>query len=154
MPWHGKYLAVLLTGKPCRDERPRSFGRFDHHDAERRAGNDPVPSREILGARDEAGLAFADQHSVFCNLRGEALMFRRINRVEAAGQHSASCEGQSSAVRGPVNSARQAGDDQEAPSAEFGALIPAANFKPAAEALREPTTATAGRSQTPVCPRT
>ncbi len=48
-------------------------------------------------------------------------MFRRINRVEAAGQHSAGRERQSSAVGGPINSARQAGDDQEAPSAEFGA---------------------------------
>jgi hypothetical protein len=48
-------------------------------------------------------------------------MFRRINRVEAAGQHSAGCERQSSAVRGPINSARQTRDDQKAPSAEFGA---------------------------------
>ena len=48
-------------------------------------------------------------------------MFRRINRVEAAGQHGAGCERQSSAVRGPIDSARQAGDDQEAASAEFSA---------------------------------
>ena len=51
-------------------------------------------------------------------------MLRRINRVETAGQHSAGCERQSSAVRGPINSARQTGNDQEAPSAEFGADIP------------------------------
>ena len=54
---------------------------------------------------------------------------------------------------GGVDAAREAGDDGEARGAEI-ARQPLGETSPAAEALRAPTTATAGKCGTAVWPRT
>ena len=62
----------------------------------------------------------------------------------AAGQHRDGAGRQARAMRGGVDAARQPRDDDEAGVAEFARECVAANFMPAAEALREPTMATIG----------
>ena len=48
---HREHLAALFAGQARRDQRARAARRFDHHDADRKPGDQPVAARKIVRAR-------------------------------------------------------------------------------------------------------
>jgi hypothetical protein len=71
----------------------------------------------------------------------------------AAGEHGDGPALDAGAVRGLVDAAGEAGDDDEAGFAKLAGEL-TGNFKPAPEALREPTIAIIGRISVALSPRT
>lgn len=106
---HGEHFPPLFIGKPGRDERARTPRRLDDDDAERKPGNQPVPTRKIATARRESERHFRDRDALFDDLVVERAVLRRIGFVEPAREHGDRAAGQTRTMRFDVNAACEAG---------------------------------------------
>ena len=87
MARHGEHLAALLGGHAGGDQRARAPRRLDDQHAQRDAGDDAVAAGEVLGARHEARRVLADQAAALADPALQLGVLRRIDVVEAAGEH-------------------------------------------------------------------
>ena len=85
---HRENLAALFGGHPRGDQRAGAARRFDHHDAERQPGDQPVAAGKVAGARLPAERHFRDRGAVASRICAEQVdMLGRIDAVVTAGEH-------------------------------------------------------------------
>ena len=104
---------------------------LDHDDAERRARDQAVAAGKIVGARHMAERHFGNRAALIEQGGEQILMLRRIDPVVAAGQHRDRAAFDRGAMRGLIDAARQARDDDEAGLAEIARQL-AGEFQPGA----------------------
>ena len=82
-----EHLAALIAGAARGDQRARAQARFDDERAERKAGDDPVAARKILGPSRSAGRELADQRTARRDARGELAVASRKDEIGAGAEH-------------------------------------------------------------------
>jgi hypothetical protein len=112
-------LAALLARHAGRDEGARATGCLDDEHAEGDGGDDAVASREILGARREARRVLRDEAAALADLAVEHGILRRINVVDAAGQHRDGTSVEGGIVGGGVDTPGETRGDHETGSAQM-----------------------------------
>ena len=114
----GHDFAAGLVGKARGDQRAGFGDRFDHHGADREAGDDAVARGEVARLGLGAGGLFGEQKA----FGGDAFLQRgvvgRVGDVDAAGDDAdrgtAGASAERADVCGGVDAAGQAGDDRRA----------------------------------------
>ena len=148
---HREHLAALLEREPRGDQRA---GALAPPRPPRRRATSPEISRLRRGKSRPRGSqpsGISETAAPPCEDRVEQVgVLGRIDVVVAAGQHRDGAGREARAMRGGVDAAREAGHDDEAGVAEL-ARERSANLTPAADALREPTTATIGAPAPRAC---
>ncbi len=112
---HGEDDAALLAGEARGDQRAGPLRRFDDDDAERQARDDAVAPRKIPGAWVEAKLRFGKAGPAFGDdAFGKWRVFGRVDAVEAACEDGDRARREGGLMRGGIDAAGKAGDDDEA----------------------------------------
>jgi hypothetical protein len=107
----GEDLAALFAGKVCGDECSGAVCRFDDEDSQRDAGNDSIAPSGVLGAGLEARRHVGDDRAFFGDSLSEGCVLRRIDDVDAAGDHGDGSGFKSGFMRGCVDAAVEPRDD-------------------------------------------
>src|SRR5262245_60665193 len=141
---YGEHLAALLEREAGGDERARAPGRLHHPDAGANAGNEPMATGKVPRAGLMPEGHFRNERALRQNRAGEFGVFGRIEAVMAAGKDGDGAGRQTRAS--PETTAKPASPSSRASCS--------AKRTPAADALRAPTTATAGRLSAAALPRT
>ena len=116
---HREHLAALFERHPRGDQRAGALRRLDHHDAERKAGNQPVAAGKIARARLPADRHFGDRGAFGRMASARPACSARIDAVMAAGEHRDRAGREARAMRGGIDAARETRDDDEAGVAEI-----------------------------------
>jgi hypothetical protein len=115
---------ALFAREPRGDQRTGPLGCLHHDDTERDAGDQAVAAREILAAWRKTWRAFGDEQATLADRRLQLFILRRIDDVDAAGEHGDGAVFERGAMRRGVDAARQTGGDDEAFQCEIGGKLP------------------------------
>ena len=116
---HGEHVAPLFGGKARGNERAGAGRRFHHDQRAGQSGDDAVAAREIVRARHRARHHLGHDHAALADRRVQALIFRRVDHVDAARHHGHRPGVERGLMRRRVDAAREAGDDGMAFAADL-----------------------------------